>query len=54
METNTNAATQNNTLTENEVSRPVYYLSEKSKIKLSYVKFIENNLMQNLLIIDNE
>ena len=53
MESNSSAIIQNNTHTENNVSFPVYYLSDGNTIHLNHVAFTRNKLMRNLLVMES-
>ena len=45
------AIIQNNTLTENNASLPVYHVEERSSIQLNNAAFIRNRLMRSLLYV---
>ena len=53
MESNSSAIIQNNTLTENNVSFPVYYLYDRNNIHLNHVTFTRNKFLGNLLVMES-
>ena len=51
MKSSSKAIIQNNTLTENNASLPVYHVEERSSIQLNNAAFIRNRLMRSLLYV---